>query len=136
MRYVIPFIYLLSLVACSPSKRLERLEKKHPELFKKTVDTVHRHHYKIDTFTLQTTKTDTQISVDTFLKTKIIKITKRDTFYKTIKIIDKDTFYITKTKTIPVAAQRSNPIQSFLNSLSILLILLAIFVITLKQWKN
>ena len=136
MRYVIPFIYLLSLVACSPSKRLERLEKKHPELFKKTVDTVHRHHYKIDTLTLQTTKIDTQISIDTFLKTKIIKITKRDTVYKTIKIIDKDTFYITRTKTLSIEKKNDHPIASLINSLSIFLILLLIFVTTIARWKN
>lgn len=56
-------ILLLIVSACSPSKRLARLEKNHPELFR--VDTI----FKVDTFKVEGVKLDTvfknEITLDT-----------------------------------------------------------------------
>jgi len=56
-------ILLLIVSACSPSKRLARLEKNHPELFR--VDTI----FKVDTFKVEGVRLDTvfknEITLDT-----------------------------------------------------------------------
>jgi len=56
-------ILLLIISACSPSKRLARLERNHPELFR--VDTI----FKVDTFKVEGVRLDTvfknEITLDT-----------------------------------------------------------------------
>ena len=54
-------ICLLLCLGCSPAKRLARLEKKHPELFKNIQDTI----IQFDTFTKYDTS-EYEIWIDTF----------------------------------------------------------------------
>jgi len=91
-------------MSCSPARRLARLEKNHPELFKTEI--------KIDTVIRQTTKVDTVFADTTFMKSlnDTIFIVKdrvstkiyRDTITKEIGVVTEckgDTIYV-PSKTI------------------------------------
>ena len=67
MRSLLIFLLLISVYACSPQKRLNRLERKHPELFR--VDTL----WKYDTIKIESTMFDTVLLAGATQDTIIIR---------------------------------------------------------------
>jgi hypothetical protein len=99
MKAVISICLLCVLVACSPSKRLARLVKKHPELVK--VDTLRVHdttiteHVRKDTVLNWATLYDTAYIVKDKLSIRVVRVNDSiyirgeclsDTIYKTIEV--------------------------------------------------
>ena len=80
MKYLIPVLILL--ISCNPSRKLDKLNAKHPELLAK---------FCIDTFPCVTTKIDTVTRVEyDFIEVQCPGIDN----------VKNDTFWITNTKTI------------------------------------
>jgi len=80
MKYLIPVLMTVMILSCNPSKKLDKLNEKHPELLAK---------FCKDSFPCVTSKVDT--------------ITSFDTVYTAIKIneyeeIPKDTIWLVKNK--------------------------------------
>lgn len=113
MKKILLLIIPILLVSCSPTARLARLVKKHPELVKS--DTI----FKADTTILEAVKTDTafvnQITKDTIRITKdnlIIKYFNRgDTVFLSGEV-KADTI----VKLIPVKINSVNPIETKSNT--------------------
>ena len=80
MRYLIPILILL--ISCNPSRKLDKLNAKHPELLAK---------FCMDTFPCVTSKIDTVTRVEyDFVEVQCTGIDN----------VTKDTFFITNSKTI------------------------------------
>jgi hypothetical protein len=99
MKAIVSICLLCVLVACSPSKRLARLVKKHPELVK--VDTLRVHdttiteHVRKDTVLNWNTLYDTAYIVKDKLSIRVVRVNDSiyirgeclpDTIYKTIEV--------------------------------------------------
>lgn len=98
MKYLIPVLTMMMILSCNPSKKLDKINAKHPELLAK---------FCSDTFPCITSKIDT--------------ITSFDTVYSAIKIneneeLPKDTIWLTKNKTLlinrPVYLASKYPIKT------------------------
>jgi len=125
-------ICLLLCVGCSPAKRLARLEKNHPELFKNISDTL----IKTDTFTKYDTL-DLEIYIDT-VKT-FDTVTNQTVLRIRTKLIDRVvvTRYVNKyikTNTIKYIKEQPKPKQNW-KLWSYLAIIITIFVILWKIFK-
>ena len=127
MKYVTFIILLLIGVGCSPSKRLARIQKKHPELFKDISDTVIINQTKYDTFTNIETFLDTFEYFDTITKTKVVTHEKTRLIYRTIKQTIPQRMIITKKQFINCA---NSPIPKGW------IYLLAAFIIFVLLWKT
>lgn len=130
MKYVKFIFCLLFVLGCSPSERLARLQKKHPELFKEKQDTLIVTTTTYDTAFSYKSFTDTFTTFDTVTRTKVIQIVKRDTVFRTIKPKQPQTILITKYKTIQAPREKNFSLWS-LNPLGwfILCCLLSLFII-------
>ena len=129
MKNVKFILCILFVLGCSPSQRLARLQKKHPELFKETQDTLIINEIFYDTSFDFVAYTDTFTEFDTLTNTKIIQILKRDTVFRFIKQRNQEKIYITKTKTIQSPQKQSWGIWPFIA------LALIIFVIIWKILK-
>jgi len=98
MKYLIPVLMTVMILSCNPSKKLDKLNAKHPELLAK---------FCKDTFPCVVSKVDT--------------ITSFDTVYTAIKIneyeeIPKDTIWLVKNKTTlinrPVIIGQKYPVKT------------------------
>lgn len=98
MKYLIPVLMTVIILSCNPSKKLDKLNEKHPELLAK---------FCKDTFPCVISKVDT--------------ITSFDTVYTAIKIneyeeIPKDTIWLVKNKTTlinrPVIIATKHPVKT------------------------
>lgn len=98
MKYLIPVLMTVMILSCNPSKKLDKLNEKHPELLAK---------FCKDTFPCVISKVDT--------------ITSFDTVYTAIKIneyeeIPKDTIWLVKNKTTlinrPVIIATKHPVKT------------------------
>jgi len=98
MKYLIPVLMTVMILSCNPSKKLDKLNEKHPELLAK---------FCKDTFPCIISKVDT--------------ITTFDTVYTAIKIneyeeIPKDTIWLVKNKTTlinrPVIIGQKYPVKT------------------------
>ena len=98
MKYLIPVLMTVMIMSCNPSKKLDKLNEKHPELLAK---------FCKDTFPCVISKVDT--------------ITTFDTVYTAIKIneyeeIPKDTIWLVKNKTTlinrPVIIGQKYPVKT------------------------
>lgn len=139
MKYAKFIFCLLFILGCSPAQRLERLQRKHPELFKEKQDTVILNDITYDTLIDIIGYTDTFTAYDTVTRTKVIQIFKRDTIFRTIKPKQPKTILITKYKTIQAPREKDFKFWSFdtlgkLLFFSILLLCI-IFVIGWKIFK-
>ena len=99
MKTVISICLLCVLVACSPSRKLSRLIRKHPELVKVDTLTVHdttiTEHVRKDTFLNWNTLYDTAYIVKDKLSIRVVRVNDSiyirgeclsDTIYKTIEV--------------------------------------------------
>ena len=125
-------ICLLLCLGCSPAKRLARLEKKHPELFKNIQDTF----IKIDTFTKYDTS-EYEIWIDTFKQfdtvnnQTILRIrTKLINRVMVTRYVNK---YI-KTNTIKYIKEQPQPKQNW-KLWAYIAVIITIFVIIWKIFK-
>jgi hypothetical protein len=73
-------IVCVMLWGCSPAKRLERLQRKHPYLFNTTTDTLKIIIPKVDTLYFHYSKSDTLVFKDTLNNTLETRYYFRDTF--------------------------------------------------------
>lgn len=98
MKYLIPVLMTVMILSCNPSKKLDKLNEKHPELLAK---------FCKDTFPCIISKVDT--------------ITSFDTVYTAIKIneyeeIPKDTIWLVKNKPVlinrPVIIATKHPVKT------------------------
>lgn len=130
MKYVKFVFCVLFILGCSPAQRLERLQRKHPELFKEKQDTIILNEITYDTLIDIVGHTDTFTTFDTVTRTKVIQIVKRDTVFRTIKPKQPQTILITKYKTIQAPKEKNFSLWS-LNPLGwfILCCLLSLFII-------
>ena len=125
-------ICLLLCLGCSPAKRLARLEKKHPELFKNIQDTI----IQFDTFTKYDTS-EYEIWIDTF---KQFDTVNNQTILR-IRTNTTNRVYITKyrnkyiqLKTTKYIKEQPQPKQNW-KLWSYLAIIITIFVIIWKIFK-
>jgi hypothetical protein len=147
MRFIFLIISLslslsLSFLGCNPAKKLERIEKKHPELFRN--DTIKKRLitnevlktdtlFILDSFYIDTTRTNqTHIKEDSTSKT-IIQITKyKDrppifkfkTIVKPIFLHDSDTC---ESKTITKTITKTKTKTPFLSYILIVIVLILLF---------
>lgn len=127
MKYVTLVILLLIGVGCSPSKRLARIQKKHPELFKDISDTLIITETKYDTIVDFQTLLDTFEYFDTITQTKVLRVDKTRLIYKTIKPKTPQTMIITKKQFIQSA---NSPIPKGW------IYLIVAFIIFVLLWKT
>ena len=125
-------ICLLLCLGCSPAKRLARLEKKHPELFKNIQDTI----IQFDTFTKYDTS-EYEIWIDTF---KQFDTVNNQTILR-IRTNTTNRVFITKyrnkyiqLKTTKYIKEQPQPKQNW-KLWSYLAIIITIFVILWKIFK-
>jgi hypothetical protein len=129
MKYVKFIFCLLFVLGCSPSQRLARLQKKHPELFKEKQDTLIVTTTTYDTAFSYNTYTDTFTKIDTVSGEKIVYIFKRDTVFRTVTIRIPKTITITKTKTIEAPREKNFSIWPYIA------LMVVIFVLIWKIFK-
>lgn len=123
-------VCLLMCLGCSPSARLARLQKKHPELFKNISDTL----ILTDTFTKYDTSEyeiyiDTVKEIDTVNNQTIVRIRTKSTNRIVVTKYKNKYFKITNTKYI-----KDRPKQNW-HLWSYLAIIITIFVILWKIFK-
>lgn len=114
MKYVKFIFCLLFVLGCSPSERLARLQKKHPELFKEKQDTLIVTTTTYDTAFSYKSFTDTFTKIDTVSGEKTVYIFKRDTVFRTVTIRIPKTITITKTKTIEAPREKNFSIWAYI----------------------
>jgi hypothetical protein len=122
-------VSLLFLVACSPSKKLEKLQEKHPDLFYNVVDSVTVTVYEVDTITIDTQvfiTNDVIINCDEVVSnSKPIVITKEDSTHTSVfeitknrngnlnidtkTIVKPQTFTVRDTVLMPVTIEKNCP---------------------------
>lgn len=125
-------ICLLLCLGCSPAKRLARLEKNHPELFKNIQDTL----IKIDTFTKYDTSEyeiwiDTFTQFDTVNNTTVVRI--RTNTINRVVVTKYRNKYI-QLKTTKYIKEQPKPKQNW-KLWPYLAIIITIFVILWKIFK-
>ena len=123
-------ICLLLCLGCSPAKRLARLEKNHPELFKNIQDTI----IQFDTFTKYDTSEyeiwiDTLKQFDTVNNQTILRIRTNTTNRVVVTKYKNKYFKITNTKYIKDRPKQNWKLWSYLA------IIITIFVILWKIFK-
>ena len=123
-------ICLFLCMGCSPSARLARLEKKHPELFKNIQDTL----IQFDTFTKYDTSEyeiyiDTVKEIDTFTNQTILRIRTNTINRVLVTRYANKYFKITNTKYIKDRPKQNWKVWTYLA------IIITIFVILWKIFK-
>ena len=123
-------ICLLLCLGCSPAKRLARLEKNHPELFKNIQDTI----IQFDTFTKYDTSEyeiwiDTFTQFDTFNNQTILRIRTNSIQRVVVTKYRNKYFKITNTKYIKDRPKQNWKLWAYLA------IIITIFVILWKIFK-